>query len=424
LLDAVSRNRCVFVDGPNFSGRSEVLQHIARLPLPSTSDGVDSYGNKLSTYAPDQNGERFAYVGPEVYHSLSGLAGTVKAELALSAFGALDDIDALAARVGLDEVEDQGCFELSGGQQATLAITASAALRPRLLALDCCLEQVDAPRRKTLLNSILDFDDAMILVVADNDMDDLPIPDGTLRLNHEPGDACLRMSMAGCESALPPRHSSPRLCMKGIHFAYRDSTPVLRGLDIDLDPGVVYWLRGANGSGKSTVAKILAGVLVPQKGEIFTDGKVTRPTERPGMLASYHFQNPDFQLFSTDVLGEVASGPRATGCPEAEALDRSRHALAQMAIPEALYRRHPLDLPFALRKRVAVAAAISSGAPWLVLDEPSLGQDCHNTSAFAILIRAVAEAGTGVILISHSRRLQSEVPGQTLWLEGGVVRQE
>jgi ABC-type cobalt transport system, ATPase component len=425
LLDAVSGSRCVFVDGPNFSGRSEVLQHIARLPIRSVSSGRDSYGNELPPHGPRGNIERYAYVGPEVYQSLSGLAGTVKAELALNAFGGLADIDSLSAQVGLAEVAGQGCFELSGGQQAILAVTSSAILRPRVLSLDCCLEQVDGSRRDVLLRSILDLDKETTVVIADNEMGDLPVPDGTLRLTHEhpdSGDHFFQMSAAKCKHSFPPRMDAPRLRLKGIDFAYRSSSPVLRGLNMELEPGRVYWLRGANGSGKSTIAKLLAGVLAPQKGEIVADGEQIRPTESPGALVSYHFQNPDFQLFSTTVWDEVLAGPRALGCPEVEATDRSRLALMQMAIPDNLHGEHPLDLPFTLRKRVAVAAAISSGAPWLVMDEPSLGQDAQNTSAMAALIRGIADAGTGVILISHSSRLTADVAETTLRLESGDIQ--
>jgi energy-coupling factor transporter ATP-binding protein EcfA2 len=357
-----------------------------------------------------------------VYQSLSGLADTVKAELALNAFGSSADVNYLSAQVGLTEIYGQGCFELSGGQQAILAVAASAILRPRVLSLDCCLEQVDNSRRELLLRSILDFNKETALVVADNEMEDLPVPDAMLRLTHEQPDAkdrFFQMSAAKCNHSLPPRMGGPRLHLKGIHFAYRSSSPVLCGLDVELEPGRVYWLRGANGSGKSTIAKLLAGVLAPQKGEIVADGKQIRPTEFPGALVSYHFQNPDFQLFSTTVWGETLAGPKAIGCPEVEAANRSRHVLTQMAIPDDLLGKHPLDLPFTLRKRVAVAAAISSGAPWLVLDEPSLGQDSRNTSAIAALIQGLARAGTGVILISHSARL-TRAADRILMLNDGV----
>jgi energy-coupling factor transporter ATP-binding protein EcfA2 len=106
---------------------------------------------------------------------------------------------------------------------------------------------------------------------------------------------------------------------------------------------------------------------------------------------------------------------------EAEAARRARHVLEQFAIPAKLHSSHPLDLPFALRKRVAVAAAIAAGAPWLILDEPSLGQDVDNTAAVSALIRGLACAGAGIILISHSRRLTDGLPDAALDLIDGQI---
>jgi energy-coupling factor transport system ATP-binding protein len=424
VLEALSAGRCVLVDGLNFSGRSEVLQYVTRLPIRAALDGHDSYGHLLPRQPIRGQKDRYAYVGPEVYQALSGLASTVRAELMLNAFGGAADADSLCSQVGLAELSGNGCFELSGGQQAILAAAASVALRPCILSLDCCLEQVDKSRRDLLLESILAFDEETNLVVADNELDNLTIPDGGRRITqhaYQTPKRRFQMAPAKCMHSLQPRVPAPRLQLKGVSFGYRRGCPVLRALDLDLEPGQVYWLNGANGSGKSTLAKLLAGVLVPQGGQMLADGKDWCPAESPGALVSYHFQNPDFQMFSTTVLDEVVAGPMALGDSPVEARRRSLHVLDQLAIPATLHDKHPLDLPFTLRKRVAVAAAISSGTPWLVLDEPSLGQDCHNTSAMAALIKTLATAGAGLIVISHSSRLAAETPGVTLQLEQGRI---
>lgn len=422
VLTALSAHRLLYVQGPNFSGRSDVLQHITRLPIRGGTAEHDTYGNKLSVLGGGSDGDRYAYVGPEVYHSLSGLAGSVRAELALNAFGSQADVDSLSDQVGLTPFLARSSFDLSGGQQALLAVAAGALLRPRVLSLDCCLEQVDASRRDTLIRAIAGFSEETAILIADNELDDLPRLEhaGTLTL-HQSGETVTFPAMAAehCTECLPPREEAPTLDLKEIHFSYQRSTPVLRGLDLKLEPGRVYWLRGENGSGKSTLAKLLAGVLTPHGGKIFANGNAIQPNQSPGSLVSYHFQNPDFQLFSTTVWDEVIAGPQAIGCTTADAIDRARQALSKLAIPETLYESHPLDLPFALRKRLAVAATIASGAPWLILDEPSLGQDAHNTFAMATLIQALSQAGTGVIVISHSKRLIAELPACIFSIDNG-----
>jgi energy-coupling factor transport system ATP-binding protein len=423
VAEALNSHRHAYVSGPNFSARSEVLQHATHLPVEGPIEGCDSYGNRLPPI-PEKTGDRFAYVGPEVYQSLSGLASSVSSELLLHAFGSAAEADSFGRKTGLADVFDRSCFELSGGQQALLAAVAGAILRPRILALDCCLEQVDAVRRDSLLHAVAAFAEGTAVVVADNELDSLPVLVDTAEIGiggFARQGAFPAMSVEKCSECLPPRQHAPMLTLRGIEFAYPHSQPVLRGVDAKLTPGETHWLRGSNGSGKSTLAKLLSGVLVAQRGEIQVDSKPTRPSLNPGSLVSYHFQNADFQLFSATVWDEVMAGPLAMGCAEADAARRSHHVLDQMAIPPALHASHPLDLPFTLRKRLALAAAISPGCPWLILDEPTLSQDAGNTLAMAALIRGLARAGTGVLLISHSRRLTEALPGAALDLIDGRI---
>jgi energy-coupling factor transport system ATP-binding protein len=421
LLSALSSHRHAYVSGPNFSARSEALQHITRLPSASETPGSDSYGNKLPDSANSRADERFAYVGPEIYHSLSGLATSVKSELMLHSFGNQREITRLAMEADLDDVLDRSCFELSGGQQAILATVAATALRPRVLALDCCLEQVDADRRDSLLRAVAGFNSETSMVIADNELKGLPFLDGATELRMEPAGDLPPMSAERCREAFQPRYPAPVLRLEGLCFSYPRSGPVLRDAEATLAPGAIYWLRGANGSGKSTVSKLLAGVLTPQRGLIFADGKPIRPALKPGALVSYHFQNPDLQLFSTTAWDEVNAGPLAQGCSEAEAAWRARHVLDQVAIAPTFDRDHPLDLPFTLRKRLALAAAVACGCPWLILDEPSLGQDAENTSAIGDLIRGLAESGAGVLVISHAQRLMDQLPVVELEMADGKI---
>jgi energy-coupling factor transport system ATP-binding protein len=139
---------------------------------------------------------------------------------------------------------------------------------------------------------------------------------------------------------------------------------------------------------------------------------------------AYHFQNPDLQLFSTTVWSEVLAGPRALGCSEEEASRRAGRALSQLAIPDDFRGAHPLDLPFALRKRLALAATISAGTPWIILDEPSLAQDAGNTTAIRFLLTGLAQAGMGVIVISHSRLLTGNLCDHIVTLSDGHATAE
>jgi energy-coupling factor transport system ATP-binding protein len=82
---------------------------------------------------------------------------------------------------------------------------------------------------------------------------------------------------------------------------------------------------------------------------------------------------------------------------------------------------HPLDLPFVVRKRVALAAVLAAATPWVVLDEPTLGQDESSSIAIAKITQTLLDAGTGVIVISHSAWFRNLVHGHPLLLQNGAV---
>src|SRR5690349_3096442 len=73
VAEVLNSHRYAYLSGPNFSARSEVLQHATHLPVEGPIEGCDSYGNRLPG-GHNEAGDRFAYVGPEVYQSFSGLA--------------------------------------------------------------------------------------------------------------------------------------------------------------------------------------------------------------------------------------------------------------------------------------------------------------------------------------------------------------
>jgi energy-coupling factor transport system ATP-binding protein len=353
------------LEGPNFSGRSKLLRAWAGL--------AEKVGAE-----PLEQGD--AYVGPDPIDSLSGLAPTVAAELELAA---ADDAALAAVRSALEELGfgytlQRNPFTLSGGEQTVVAVLAAAAGRPCRLAIDSTLEQLAAPTRAGLLAWLSGWDGALML--ADNRLDEWYSGPAN-RLTRAPDAPVLRPNIPGGDFP-----STPHVEIRSLHFSYPGGQSVFKDFDLTLEAGKSYQLRGPNGVGKSTLSKILCGLLKPVRGEILVDGVRTQPWRAPGRLVSYHFQNPSLQLFSRTVEHELARSfdPTATA---------ARFGLNGDA------KNHPLDLPFVLRKRLALAAAIDRPARFLILDEPSLGQD---SEAFAAISELVYNRGG--LTITHSQR--------------------
>jgi energy-coupling factor transport system ATP-binding protein len=190
------------------------------------------------------------------------------------------------------------------------------------------------------------------------------------------------------DAVVPPR-SGQQIEVIDLSFAYRRGRPIFSGLNLTLDADRSYWLRGPNGSGKSTFSKLLCGLLKPTGGEIRVDGKRVEPWRHPGRWVSYHFQDPNLQLFARSIERQLLHATDPTT------------AARTFGVPVPI-ATHPLDLPFVLRKRLAIACAFLAPAPALVLDEPTLAQDDLTAHA----LRQMSDRRGGIV-ISHSTFYQT-----------------
>jgi energy-coupling factor transport system ATP-binding protein len=173
---------------------------------------------------------------------------------------------------------------------------------------------------------------------------------------------------------------------------------------------------GKNGVGKSTLAKLLCGVLRPDTGRIMLGNQLYDAWVKPGQYIAYHFQNPDLQLFSTRLDEEIIAGPRAQGHNE-EIIRQRQDALSKAFGLSRIMDEHPLSLPFVIRKRIALAATLAMGCPWVILDEPTVGQDDATVQVIAQIIEQMLAKGLGVIMISHSEWFRSLLPHEVIELK-------
>ncbi|WP_295882167.1 ATP-binding cassette domain-containing protein [uncultured Thiohalocapsa sp.] len=388
----------ILLEGPNFSGRTAHLRGFVGLPPVS--------GGELT-----QGLSGGAFVAQDSQNFISGLATTGHLELLLHGLEQCpfrEDIERLTVQLRLRECLDRNPFTLSGGEQAMLTVLSAAAMTPRRLALDGVLEQLSDASREVMLDLI---GGPLATVCATRLADN--------RLTHFPG-LLERFSLRppGAVPALRPdtpwpgRTTGKVLTLAGIRFAYRRGQAVLDGIDFRLQPGRVYVLHGANGAGKSTLSKVLCGILRPRSGELLTaTGQRVQPWREPAGLFAYHFQNPDLQLFHTRVRDELG----LVGEPS----DGGTFHLVHGFGLESVLDEHPLDLPYVLRKRVAMAATLAMFRPWTILDEPTLGQDDANCLALAAFLRRAAKAGAGIIVISHSRWFSAQLDAEHILLRGG-----
>ena len=214
------------------------------------------------------------------------------------------------------------------------------------------------------------------------------------------------------------REPDPLLSIAGLRHAY-DGTPVLAGIDLDLQPGELMAVLGASGCGKTTLLRAVAGLLVPDAGRIELDGEPLsdaatghhRPVEHRGVGVVFQ----DYALFpAMNVRANVAFGlPRRERKRADELLDLV--GLASYA------RRRPGELSGGQQQRVALARAMAPRPQLLLLDEPFANLDASLREELGPELRdTLKTAEQSALLITHDRheaigladRVAVMVPGE------------
>jgi heme exporter protein A len=176
------------------------------------------------------------------------------------------------------------------------------------------------------------------------------------------------------------------------------------GLDETLAPGELLWLRGANGRGKTSLLRLVAGLALPEHGQILWDGAPTRRNERFAAQLVYvaHANALKDDLSAAESLAFLARvHGRDAGAPAVRA------ALARLGL--AGRERTPTrSLSQGLRRRVALARLALESAPALwVLDEPFDALDVAGTATLHALLAAHRARGGSVLLTSHHLHLDA-----------------
>ena len=203
-------------------------------------------------------------------------------------------------------------------------------------------------------------------------------------------------------------------------FQYEPTRPVLIDVSFNVEPGEFLLVVGQNGVGKSTLLKLMNGILKPTAGEVFVNALKTSDhrTSRLAKEICVTFQNPADQIFATTVRAEIAFGPNNLGREDSDKLVEEALALFEF---QSHATHHPYDLPPAQRKLLTVASAFASGAPFLAFDEPSAGLSRLERSVFERVLSALKKSGRGLIVVSHDLDLLLPYATKTLILAKGEM---
>lgn len=218
--------------------------------------------------------------------------------------------------------------------------------------------------------------------------------------------------------------------VKNLSYTYDKNTPFKRDgitdVSFEIDKGKIVAIIGHTGSGKSTLVQHFNGLLKPDKGTVFLDGKNIweKPKEinklrfRVGLV----FQYPEYQLFDETVEKDISFGPRNMGLSDDEIKQRVEWASRLVGLNENLLSKSPFDLSGGEKRRAAIAGVIAMRPEILVLDEPTAGLDPLGRELILDRIKDYKKiTNASVIIVSHSMEDMARTADEVLVMEHGKI---
>jgi energy-coupling factor transporter ATP-binding protein EcfA2 len=211
-------------------------------------------------------------------------------------------------------------------------------------------------------------------------------------------------SETGTTTGRAPSPAQPAVLRTRDLVAGRDGRAVLSGVDLDVCPGELIAVVGANGGGKSTLLLTLAGLLPPVEGTVHG--------RRPGVV----FQNPEHGFIGRTAAADIAAGLDRHDAAAVVPARLDAHRLGHVAT------QNPFRLSGGEKRRLSLASMLAHQRPVLIADEPTYGLDRRDAQAAARALREAASAGTAVLISTHDLRLVATCADRLLVLgRGGVL---
>lgn len=419
-----------------------------------------------------------AYLGPSPSLQLSGIAPTVRAEVAVGPMNAGVERDQIVARVdvavacfGIEHLVDRTPSQLSGGETQRVILAALHANGPTTWLLDEPFAALDHRSRRALAATLRTMvARGCTVVVASDDADTMHgIADrvvvfagGRVVLDGSPrellgGDAFIahgatttdaaELGAAGSLAAPRPvtvaglveiplvvaadqrlddpvtvAPREPILLLAGVTFRYTRGHDVLQGTTLTVRRGDAVGVFGSNGAGKSTLLRLAMALEHPVRGHVDVCGVRTaglHPEDLAPNVAML-FQQPERQLFAMSVAAECRFGAELAGWARTRIDCAVEAALDAVGLGDVA-AMHPGDLPLPRRRLVALASLLVTDPELLLLDEPTAGLDRPSIERVIGVVRRRTARGLTTLAVTHDAFFAHEALERSLVVVGQQV---
>ena len=440
----------VLLTGQSGSGKTTITRLINGL-IPHFFEGiltgsVKVIGDDIKTVTPGEMGKNTASIFQNPRSQFFTTNSTNEVAFALENYGIdrdemIDRVNSAFRDFEAENLMDRDMFSLSSGEKQKIAIIAAKALNPKISVFDEPSANLDIQsiiKLKKIMKILKEQGHTIIVsehrlfylkdlidkcfIMKDGEIDRELKKNDIANLNDSDIRAyklrTFKLSDIKYELKNNPiiNKQNSDFKVENLSFSYNVNHSILSNCNLEGNFGETVAIVGHNGNGKTTLGKIMSGLLKAKSGQFYIDDKFVKQKE---LYKNVYFvmQDADYQLYSDSVVSELMLSS-ANGVEQND--ERIENAMSLLNI-SSFRDRHPQGLSGGQKQRVTIAAAIASNKKILIFDEPTSGLDYENMKGVSEAINILRERGTLIFVISHDLEFLSRVATKAIFIENNTV---
>lgn len=440
----------VLLTGQSGSGKTTITRLINGL-IPHFFEGVLTgtvkvLGSDIKSLTPGEMGKSIASIFQNPRSQFFTTNSTNEVAFALENYGIdrdemIDRVNSAFLDFEAENLMSRDMFSLSSGEKQKIAIIAAKALNPKIYVFDEPSANLDIQsiiKLKKIIKILKE--QGHTIIVSEHRLFYLKdlidkcfiMKDGEIdrQLNHDDIENLNETDLQtyklrtfnlsnikyGLKNNAPIRKQQSDFKVENLSFSYNANNLILNNCNLEGNFSETVAIVGHNGNGKTTLGKIMSGLLKAKSGQFYIDGKFIKQKE---LYKNVYFvmQDADYQLYSDSVVSELMLSS-ANGVEQNDEKIENTMSLLNIS---SLRNRHPHSLSGGQKQRVTIAAAIASNKKILIFDEPTSGLDYENMKGVSEAINNLRKKGKLIFVISHDLEFLSRVATKAVFIENNTV---